>query len=65
MLITILLLLFTIVALPIISFYFGTPLSDLQHQILVDHMVYVVGAVIAYCFLVGEITRNNSQVDKL
>ena len=65
MLLTILLLLFTVVALPIISFYFGTPLSALQHDILVNHMVYVVGSVIAYCFLLGEITRNNSQVDKL
>ena len=65
MLVTILLLIFTVVVLPIVSFYFGTPLSDIQHSILVDHMVYVVGAVVAYCFLVGELTRNNSQVDKL
>jgi steroid 5-alpha reductase family enzyme len=65
MLVTILLLIFTVVVLPIVSFYFGTPLSTLQHNILVDHMVYVVGAVVAYCFLVGEISRNNSQVDKL
>ena len=65
MLVTILLLIFTVVVLPIVSFYFGTPLSALQHSILVDHMVYVVGAVVAYCFLVGELSRNNSQVDKL
>jgi steroid 5-alpha reductase family enzyme len=65
MLLTILLLIFTVVCLPVITFYFGTPLSDLQQTILYDHMVWVVGGVIAYCFVVGEITRNNSQVDKL
>jgi len=59
MLVTVLLLIFTVVVLPIVSFYFGTPLSPMQHSILVDHMVYVVGAVVAYCFLVGELTRTN------
>jgi steroid 5-alpha reductase family enzyme len=65
MLITILLLIFTVIVLPLVSFYFGTPLTELQYSILVDHMTYVVGAVVAYCFIVGELTRNNSQVDKL
>jgi steroid 5-alpha reductase family enzyme len=40
------------------------PLNDLQSYIL-GTMSIAVGIVIAYCFLVGEISRNNSQVDKL
>lgn len=62
---TILLLIFTVVVLPLISFYFGTPLTTLQNSILFDHMIWLVGGVIAYCFVVGELSRNNSQVDKL
>lgn len=65
MLVTILLLIFTVVVLPVLSFTLGTPLEDLQRHILFDHMIYIVGGVIAYCFLLGELTKNNSQVDKL
>jgi len=65
MLITILLLIFTVVCLPLISSNFGAPLNELQQNILFDQMTWIVGGVIAYCFIVGEITRNNSQVDKL
>lgn len=65
MVVTILLLIFTVIGLPMISFYLGTPLTPLQSSILYDHMVWIVGGVIAYCFIVGELSRNNSQVDKL
>lgn len=64
MLTTILLLIFTIVLLPIICFYFGTPLNELQIDILYSTASIVLG-VIVYCFIVGEITNNNSQIDKL
>lgn len=64
MLITILLLIFTVIVVPIVSFYIGTPLNDLQNEIL-WHTSYIVLGVIAYCFVVGEISKNNSQVDKL
>jgi steroid 5-alpha reductase family enzyme len=64
MLVTILLLIFTVIVLPIVSFYIGTPLNTLQTEILWEASFIVVG-VIAYCFIVGEITGNNSQVDKL
>jgi steroid 5-alpha reductase family enzyme len=64
MLITILLLLFTVVVLPIVSFFFGTPLTFEQRDILI-HAAYLVAGVVAYCFVVGELTMNNSQVDKL
>jgi steroid 5-alpha reductase family enzyme len=62
---TILLLIFTVVVVPITSFYFGTPLTDLQNDILFNHLLYIVVAVITYCFVVGELSKNNSQVDKL
>lgn len=64
MLATILLLIFTVIIVPIISFYMGTPLNSLQNEILWNAS-YIVSGVIAYCFIVGEISRNNSQVDKL
>ena len=62
---TILLLIFTIIVVPLCTFYFGTPLSELQNIILFDHLTWLVAGVIAYCFIVGEISKNNSQVDKL
>jgi steroid 5-alpha reductase family enzyme len=64
MLITILLLIFTVIVLPIVSFYIGTPLNTLQTEILWGTSFIVIG-VVAYCFIVGELTGNNSQVDKL
>ncbi len=64
MLVTILLLIFTVIVLPIVSFYIGTPLNTLQTEILWNSSLILLG-VVAYCFIVGEITGNNSQVDKL
>jgi steroid 5-alpha reductase family enzyme len=32
---------------------------------LFDNLAWLVAGVIAYCFIVGEISKNNSQVDKL
>lgn len=64
MLATILLLIFTVIVVPVTSFFFGTPLNDLQTDILYS-LLYIVAGVIAYCFIVGELTNNNSQVDKL
>lgn len=64
MLITILLLIFTVVIAPIICLNFGNTPIDPQIDIL-SQMALPVGIVISYCFVVGEISRNNSQVDKL
>ncbi len=64
MLLTILLLIFTVVVAPLICLNFGYTPSELQYDILTQ-MYLPVGIVIAYCFVVGEISRNNSQVDKL
>jgi len=64
MLITIVLLIFTVIVVPFFSFYFGTPLNDVQEHVLYGASMIVAG-VIAYCFLIGELSKNNSQVDKL
>ena len=61
---TILLLIFTLIVVPLVSFYMGTPLNDIQFDVLQDTS-WIVGGVILYCFIVGELSRNNSQVDKL
>ena len=64
MLITIILLIFTVIVVPFMSFYFGTPLNEVQNHVLFGASMIVSG-VIAYCFLIGELSKNNSQVDKL
>ena len=64
MLFTIVILIFTVIVVPFVALNFGTEPTVLQWEIL-NQLSLVVGIVIAYCFLVGEITRNNSQVDKL
>lgn len=64
MLITILLLILTLIVVPLVTFYFGMPLTATQTGILY-FMGNAVAVVIAYCFVIGEVSRNNSQVDKL
>lgn len=61
---TILLLLFTVIVVPVVTFLYGTPLNDLQGHIL-QQMLYIVGGVIGYSFIVGQLSGNNSQTDKL
>jgi len=57
-------LIFTIIIVPFLSFYYGTPLSELQTQLLYESATIAFGFAM-YCFIVGELTKNNSQVDKL
>lgn len=64
MLFTILFLIFTVIVVPVISFYMGTALNDLQWDVLCDSSYILIG-VITYCFIVGELSGNNSQVDKI
>jgi steroid 5-alpha reductase family enzyme len=64
MLFTILILIFTVIVVPFVALNFGTEPTILQWEIL-SQMSLVVGGVITYCFIVGELTKNNSQVDKL
>jgi len=61
---TVLLLIVTVVVVPLVSFFYGEPLNYTQDIIMHD-FIYIVGGVIAYCFVVGEISGNTSQTDKL
>lgn len=64
MLRTILILIATLIALPIVAFYYDRPLTAEQADAV--KTVFLIMAGIAFtCFLVSEITRNYSQVDKL
>ena len=58
------LLIVTLLIVPIITYFFGTPLDDI-HWLALKTLIYINIGVITYCFVVGEITNNNSQVDKL
>lgn len=57
-------LIVTLLVVPLISYFFGTPLETLELQAL-KSVIYVNLGVIIYCFVIGEITDNKSQVDKL
>ncbi len=64
MLKTILILLVTLLLIPISAVYFDKPLNDAQwHALTVLLGLYF--AIAISCFLIGEFTRNVSQVDKL
>jgi len=54
----------TMLVVPVFSYFFGTALGPLEWKAL-KTLIIVVSIVIAYSFIVGELTNNNSQVDKL
>ncbi len=58
------LLIVTLLIVPIISYFFGTPLGE-THWLALKTVISINLGVIIYCFILGEITNNNSQVDKL
>lgn len=64
MLATIIILIFTVVFVPIFSFYYGMPMNETQDMII-HQMIWIVLGVIAYSFIVGQLSGNNSQTDKL
>lgn len=57
-------LLITLVILPVAAWFLGSPPNAQQIQLIKD-CSWIVAGVIAYCFIVGQLTGNNSQVDKL
>jgi steroid 5-alpha reductase family enzyme len=61
---TAVLLIITLLAVPVFTWFFGTPLGVAEWQ-AVHTLTWILVAVIALCFITGEITGNNSQVDKL
>lgn len=64
MLRTIFLLIVALVIVPLVAFYIDEPLTTLQQNML-HSSVYIMLAVAMYCFVVSELARNYSQVDKL
>ena len=61
---TAIILMLTIIVVPLSSYFFGVSLGPVEWQALQTLMI-ITAIVIAYTFVVGEITNNNSQVDKL
>jgi steroid 5-alpha reductase family enzyme len=57
-------LIVTIILVPLASYYFGVALGPLEIQAL-RTLAIILLVVILYCFAVGELTNNVSQVDKL
>ena len=54
----------SLVVCPIMYFYVGPELDSSQMEVL-KILGVIVSCSAAYCFIVGELTRNNSQMDKL
>lgn len=54
----------TLLAVPVVAYYFGEPLGILERETL-RTLFWILLGVITFCFIIGEITGNNSQVDKL
>src|SRR5690606_11059483 len=59
-----LILIFTLVAVPVVTFMYDEPLNSLQWETLTT-LLYVYGIAAGLCFIVGSLTDNYSQVDKL
>lgn len=59
-----LILIATLVVVPIVTFYFDDPLTELQSATLTT-LFWVYGIAATTAFLVGWLTKNYSQVDKL
>jgi steroid 5-alpha reductase family enzyme len=64
MLRTIILLILTLIALPIIALKYDTPLNPAQWAALQSSFYLMIGVALT-CFVVSEWTKNYSQVDKI
>lgn len=61
---TAILLLLTLLVVPLVSYFTGVALGPLEWQAL-HSVAILMGIAAALCFIVGELTNNVSQVDKL
>lgn len=61
---TIFILIFTLIILPVFAFYYDAPLNEQQAFILKNLFIGMLSLAFL-TFIVGELTNNNSQVDKL
>ena len=61
---TAILLIFTLLIVPLVSYFFGTAPGPTEWE--ANHKVLTIAAIAALgTFIVGELTNNNSQVDKI
>lgn len=60
---TAIILIFTLLVVPVFTYFFGIPLGEREWEVLFV-LMKICGFSITYCFIVGELTNNNSQVDK-
>lgn len=61
---TVILLLIVLIVIPVVAIFYDEPLSALQAATL-RKLVITMSVVSFICFVVGELTRNYSQTDKL
>jgi steroid 5-alpha reductase family enzyme len=61
---TVLFLIFTLLVVPVVTFYFDEPLHGIQQETLIT-LLWVYGISAGLCFVVSTLTNNYSQVDKL
>ena len=61
---TALLLVITLLAVPVFSYFFGTAPGPAEWK-AIGTLLKIVAIITAYAFVTGELTGNNSQVDKL
>lgn len=61
---TAILLIVTLLIVPVFTYFFGIALGENEKEALMA-VVKIAAVVAVYCFIVGELTTNNSQVDKL
>jgi steroid 5-alpha reductase family enzyme len=61
---TSILLIITLLVVPLFSYFFGTAPGANEWN-AIQTLIMIALGVIAYSFVVGELTNNNSQVDKL
>ena len=61
---TAILLSIALIVIPVFAIFYDVPLIDLQKQVL-KNLVYAMLAVVLVCYIVGELTKNYSQTDKL
>jgi len=61
---TAILLVITLLVVPIFSYFFGTPPGPVEWH-AIHTLIVIMVIAIAYSFFAGELSKNNSQVDKL
>lgn len=61
---TTILLIIVLIVIPVVAIFYDQPLTEIQSHILKNLVIAMVAVSLA-CFVLGEITKNYSQTDKL